>query len=426
MLPRMRTRGVGVIGYGVVGRGVVDILRDRRGALERAGGPYELIGVAVRQPGAAREGLDPSLVREVDRLLADPALDILVEVAGGVEAPFEWVRRALQAGKTVVTANKALLAERAVELHALVEQHGGRLFCEAAVAGGIPIIGVLDRGLVANRILLVEGILNGTCNYILTKMERERLSFDQALRLAQGEGFAEADPTLDVGGGDAAHKLAVLAGLVLGWPITAAQVYRQGIEALTAFDLQWAEQNGFRIKLLAIGRFHPDAVELRVHPTLVPKTRLISQVMDEFNAVAVEGDLAGSQLYQGRGAGRLPTASAVVADIVGALRDEPPLRARPRLDHPPRLVPMGEVISRHYLHLEVIDQPGVVAKVATALAQRGISITSMYQPEIDHGSQVPLVFTTHPAKDAQVTGALEALASEPFLVGHPVHVRMES
>ncbi len=421
----MRTRGVGLIGYGVVGGGVVEILRTRREALERAAGPFELIGVAVRDRSKPREELEPSLLRGIDELLSDPALDVLVEVAGGVDAPFEWVSRALTAGKTVVTANKALLAERADELHALLEAHRGRLFSEAAVAGGIPILQILDRGLVANRVLRVEGILNGTSNYILTRMEREQLSFEEALRRAQAQGYAEADPTLDIGGGDAAHKLAVLAGMVLGQPVSSRAVFRQGIDALTPFDLRWAEQNGFRIKLLALARFADDAVSLRVHPTLVPRSRLISQVMDEFNAIALEGDLVGPQLYQGRGAGRLPTASAVVSDLVHALRDEPPIRTRPSASKALNLVPIGQVLSRHYLHLEVIDQPGVVARIASALARRGISIASMYQPEVAHGSQVPLVFTTHPAEDERVTGALADLTSESFVVGPPVHIRME-
>ena len=421
----MRTRGVGLIGYGVVGGGVVEILRTRREALERAAGPFKLIGVAVRDRAKPREGLDASLLRGIDELLSDPALDVLVEVAGGVDAPFEWVSRALAAGKAVVTANKAMLAERAEELHEIIRAHKGRLFTEAAVAGGIPIIQVLDRGLVADRVLRLEGILNGTSNYILTRMEREQLPFQEALRLAQAQGYAEADPTLDIGGGDAAHKLAVLAGMVLGRPVPFSAVFRQGIDALTPFDLRWAEQNGFRIKLLALGRFAENAVSLRVHPTLVPRTQLISQVMEEFNAIALEGDLVGPQLYQGRGAGRLPTASAVVSDLVHALRDEPPLQARLSSPGPIALLPMGKVVSRHYLHLEVIDQPGVVARIASTLAKREISIASMYQPEVAHGSQVPLVFTTHPAEDERVTRALEDLGPESFLVGRPIHIRVE-
>lgn len=425
ILRTMASRGIGIIGYGVVGGGVVQILRDRRESLERAAGPFELIGVSVKTQRAERPGLDPSLIRDVDSLLADPRLSVLVEVAGGVAEPFSWVSRALKAGKTVVTANKALLAERAEEIHALLEAHGGRLLCEAAVAGGIPIIQALDRGLVANRIVRVDGILNGTCNYILTRMEKDRLSFDDALRLAQQKGFAEADPTLDVTGVDAAHKLAVLAGLVLGRPLPFASVFREGIGALTPFEFQWAEQNGFRLKLLAQARFGADSVELRVHPTLVARTRLISQVMEEFNALSVEGDLVGPQLYQGRGAGSAPTASAVVADIVHALRDEPPLRARPKVTGELRIIPVGDVVSRHYLHLEVIDQPGVVARVAAALARREISIASMFQPEVSHGERVPLVFTTHPAQDARITSALADLTTEPFMAGKPVHVRME-
>lgn len=418
-------KGIGLIGCGVVGQGVVEILRTRAEGLVRAAGPFKLVGVAVRDPSRPREGVSPELFTTPEKLIADPRVDVLVEVAGGVDAPFAWVSEALRAGKTVVTANKALLAERAEELHALLADHPGKLFCEAAVAGGIPIIQALDRGLVGNRVLQVEGILNGTCNYILTLMERQRLSYADALAQAQAKGFAEADPHLDVSGGDSAHKLAVLAGLVLERPVSSKEVFTEGIERISAFDLAWAEDHGFRIKMLAIGRFGEGGVELRVHPTLVPRTRLISQVMEEFNAVSLEGDLSGPQLYQGRGAGRMPTASAVVSDIVQALRGEPLLRARPKPFGEVRRIPIGEVESRQYLHLEVIDQPGVVAKVASALAANGISIASMFQPEVSHGSQVPLVLTTHRAQDAKVTRALESLARESFLVGAPVRIRME-
>jgi homoserine dehydrogenase len=418
---------VGVIGHGGVGQGVVQLLEERRELLTRIGGPFTLVGVAVRDPARPREGLAPGLLTTPEALLADPRLDVLVEVAGGVEPAFRWVAEALRRGKAVVTANKALLAERAEELESLRRESGGRLFCEAAVAGGLPILQVLDRGLLANRVVRVEGILNGTCNFILTRMERERLSFAEALARAQALGFAEADPGLDVSGGDTAHKLAVLASLATGHPVSSRGLFTEGIEKLTAFDLQWAEAHGLRVKLLAIGRFGGGRMELRVHPTLVPKSHLISQVMDEVNAVAVEGDLVGPQLYSGKGAGRLPTASAVVGDVAQALRGERPLGARPQEEGGPwRVVPMGEVVSRHYVHLEVVDRPGVVARVAGTLAAHGISIASLYQPEAAHGSQVPLVFTTHPAPDAALTRALAGLAAEPFLAAPAVHVRMEA
>ena len=418
-------KGIGLIGCGVVGQGVVDILRNRAEGLVRAAGPYRLVGVAVRDPSRPREGVPPELFTTPEKLVDDPRVDVLVEVAGGVDAPFAWASRALRAGKTVVTANKALLAERAEELHALLAEYPGKLYCEAAVAGGIPIIQALDRGLVGNRVLQVEGILNGTCNYILTLMERQKVSYADALAQAQAKGFAEADPHLDVSGGDSAHKLAVLASLVLERPVNSKEIFTEGIEQISAFDLAWAEDHGFRIKMLALGRFGERGVELRVHPTLVPRTKLISQVMEEFNAVSLEGDLSGPQLYQGRGAGRMPTASAVVSDIVQALRGEPLLRARPKPVGELRRVPIGEVESRQYLHLEVIDQPGVVAKVATALAANGISIASMFQPDVAHGTQVPLVLTTHRAQDAKVTQALASLSRESFLIGTPVRIRME-
>jgi len=421
----MKTRGIGVIGGGVVGSGVVKILRERAPALTRAAGPFELIGVAVRDLGRPREGIAPELCTSVDALLADPRLDLLVEVAGGVDAPFQWVSRALEAGKTVVTANKALLAERAEAMFALAQAHPGKLFFEAAVAGGIPIIAALDRGLAANRVVAVQGILNGTCNDLLSRMERTGCTFEAALAAAQAAGFAEADPTLDISGGDTAHKLAVLATLALERPINSAQIFTEGIAGITAFDLAWAEQHGYRIKLLGIGRFSEGHVELRVHPTLIARTRLLSQVMDELNAVQVEGDLSGPQLYSGRGAGQLPTASAVVSDVLQALRGESLLRARPVPREPPRQVPMGEVVSRHYVHLEVIDQPGVVAAVARALADSKISIASMFQPDVAHGSQVPLVFTTHPAPDAPVQAALDAIEKQSFLAGAPVRIRFE-
>ena len=415
---------IGIIGAGVVGQGVLQLLQERRQSLERAaGGPYEIAGVAVRDPSRPRDHLRSVRVCSPEELVGDPSIDLLIEVAGGVDEPFQWLSRALEAGKKVVTANKALLAERAEDIHALMRKHGHRLFFEAAVAGGIPIIQAVDRGLCANRILLVEGILNGTCNYLLTLMERDRLSFAEALGRAQAKGFAEADPTLDISGGDSAHKLAVLAMLALDRPINASQVFTEGIGSITAFDLEWAEKNGFRVKMLAIARFD-GAVELRVHPTLVRRSHLISQVMDEFNAVSIEGDLTGPQLYYGRGAGRFPTASAVVSDVVLALSGGRMLLGRPG-SSPTRLVSMGEVSSRHYVHLEVIDQPGVVAGIASAFAEAGISIASMYQPDVAHGSQVPVVFTTHAAVDAKVTQALETIEHQHFLVGNSVHIRME-
>jgi homoserine dehydrogenase len=257
-------------------------------------------------------------------------------------------------------------------------------------------------------------------------MERDKVSFEVALKEAQAKGFAEADPTLDISGGDAAHKLAVLATLALGQPVPVSKVAVEGIERITAFDLAWAESNGFRIKMLALGSFEQDQVELRVHPTLVSRSRLISQVMEEFNAVEIEGDLTGPQLYEGRGAGQKPTASAVVSDIVQALRGEPMLRTHPGSGRPLRFRPLDEVMSRHYVHLEVIDRPGVVATVARALADNAISIASMFQPDVDHGSQVPLVFTTHPSADASMRKALEQLRKEPFLKGRPVRIRMEA
>jgi homoserine dehydrogenase len=422
----MTPRGIGIIGYGNVGSAVARLLHERRPALEQAAqASYLLVGVAVKDLGRARPGLDTQLLASPEALAADPRVDVLVELAGGVEPAFQWVSTALRMGKQVVTANKAMLAERAVELAALLAESKGSLWCEAAVAGGIPIIQVLDRGLVANGILSLEGILNGTCNYLLTRMERDGLSYDAALALAQQKGFAEADPHLDVSGGDAAHKLAVLASLATGQPIRSSEVFTEGIEALTPFDLSWAEQNGYRIKMLGHARFGAEGLELRVHPTLVRRSRLISQVMEEFNAVSVEGDLTGTQLYQGRGAGALPTASAVLSDLVQALRGQPMLRARSSKAQL-RRVPMGEVVSPHYIHLEVLDQPGVVARVATAFAHRGISIKSMYQPEVAPDARVPVVFTTHPTADALVSEALASLDGQPFLATRPVRIRMET
>jgi homoserine dehydrogenase len=424
----MASKGIGLIGCGVVGQGVVDILRARREALTAVAGPHELVAVAVRDPKKARAGVAPGLLTTPEALVRDARVDLVVEVAGGVEGPFSWVREALERGKAVVTANKALLAERAEVLFPLFSAPGARLYCEAAVAGGIPVIHALDRGLVANRVLRLEGILNGTCNYLLTRMEKENLSFDAALKLAQEKGFAEADPTLDVSGGDAAHKLAVLAMLALGRPVPFSRVFVEGIQRLTAFDLAWAASNGMRIKLLATGRFNGGQVELRVHPTLVSKTRLLSQVMEELNAVELEGDLTGPQLYEGRGAGQRPTASAVVSDIVQALRGEPMLLgpARAPSGTEARFLPMDEVVSRHYLHLEVIDRPGVVAKLTATLADHAISIASMFQPDVAHGSQVPLVITTHPAKEEKMRQALAKMAAESFVQKPPVHIRMEA
>jgi len=348
---------------------------------------------------------------------------------GGATTAFDLIQQALQNGKHVVTANKALLAERGAELFATALKHRRHLLFEASVGGGIPIIRALREGLVANRILSIHGIINGTCNYILTRMNEEGLEFKDALAEAKRLGFAEADDSLDVDGHDTAHKAAVLAALAYGFWVPQGKLYTEGLRAVEKQDICYARKLGYGLKLLAIIKADPDgAVEVRVHPTLIPQSHILASVSGVFNAVLVRGDVVGDTLYYGRGAGGDPTASAVVSDLAQIAAHFPQEQKARNVGHEAlqsRLKTMDEIISRYYLRLLVVDRPGVLADVARVLASRQIGISSVIQPEAHAGETTALVLMLHDAPESQFQAAVREIAKIGAVKAPPVHLRVE-
>ncbi|BAS27617.1 homoserine dehydrogenase [Limnochorda pilosa] len=406
-----RPVGVALLGAGTVGTGVLRILeRHRERIAARAGGPLEVRRILVRSLDRHRPEVPASarLTTDSQAALDDPGVDLVVEVMGGEEPAQSLIRAALERGKHVVTANKSVLARAGGEL---LERYPQRLYFEASVAGGIPIIKPLQECLIANRLERVLGIVNGTTNYVLTRMDRAGLTFEQALAEAQAAGYAEADPTYDVDGLDAAHKLVILAMLAFEAPFGLDDVHVEGIGRVHPTDLAYAREFGYTVKLLAVARRH-DAVELRVHPALVPRDHPLASVEGVTNAVFVEGDAVGPLMFYGAGAGSLPTASSVVADMVEAARriratgQEPNGRIF-RDDRPP-IRPPSEMVSRFYLRFRVVDRPGVLAEIAGAFGRHRVSIESMIQK--GRGSEpVDLVFVTHPAREADLRLALDQI-----------------
>ncbi len=403
------------MGLGVVGSGVAAILRDKADVYARQiGVPLRLMRVLVRDVDKKRGvELDPSLLTaDPNALLDDPEIGMIIEVMGGEEPAYSYLRQALCANKFVVTANKEVMAKHGGELISLARQHNVDLLYEASVGGGIPIIAPLKRDLLANDILGLTAIINGTTNYILTAMSHAGQSFGDALADAQKLGYAEPDPTNDVEGIDAAYKLSVLATLAFHIDVHPEHVYREGITALGQRDFTYARELGYAIKLLAIGRKAGGAVEVRVHPALVPQTELLANVDGVLNAVQIEGDLMNRVLFQGPGAGSLPTTSAVIADALDAavsisnsvywphsLRREADLR----------IMPMGDVRTRYYLRVGAADEPGVLARTAGALSDGAISIASVIQKEVDGQKTAEIVIMTHEAREADMQRALDAI-----------------
>ncbi len=411
---------VGMVGLGTVGAGVARILTrhgDRVG--RRAGRSIDLKWVVVRDLKKPRD-VDFEGVRIVDdvrRVIDDPEIDVVVELIGGVDTARWIVLEALAAGKHVVTANKALLAEHGPEVFAAARKADRAVAFEAAVAGGVPIIGAIDVGLAANQIQSLAAILNGTCNYILTQMTQDGLAYDRALADAQALGYAEADPTLDVDGTDTAHKLAVLAQIAFGADVRAADVPRQGIDRLEIADINYARELGYAVKLLAHAKIGDGGLELRVGPSLVKRDLPLAQVHGAYNAVRIVGDAVGDVLFQGRGAGMAPTASAVVADLIDVATGRAAITARVldrwSTDSPPiPLLPASQGRRRNYLRFSIADRPGVVAALATILGDRGISIASVIQhepaPADEDGAPgpVPLVIMTHLAVERDLRAAV--------------------
>jgi homoserine dehydrogenase len=424
------TLRLGIAGLGTVGAGVLRLLRDNADMIAARAG-QEIVVTAVSARDRSRDRgvpLDGIAWFDDPLALAAADVDVVVELIGGSEGPAKALAEAaLAAGKSFVTANKALLAVHGAALGQIAEAGGLALGFEAAVAGGIPVIKSLREGLSANRITRVSGILNGTCNYILTVMREEKRDFDDVLADAQALGYAEADPSFDIDGVDAAHKLAILAGLAFGGPVDFAAVHVEGIRRISALDIAFAEELGYRIKLLGIARRSENGVELRVHPAMVPGQNLLAGVEGVFNAVLIEGDAVGQVFLQGRGAGAGPTASAVVADLVDIARGiRLPMFgvAGARLGDAEKIT-ISQHKGAYFLRLMVVDQPGVLAEVTAILRDSRISLESMLQHGRKPGEAVPIVFLTHETDEAAVADALARIAALPAVLEPPALIRIE-
>jgi homoserine dehydrogenase len=429
---------VGLFGLGVVGSGVVEILRRNRDLIQsRLGAEIRVTKAVTRHPRKARavslEGI--SVSDDPAAILDDPSIHIVVELMGGTELARTVVLKAIESGKAVVTANKALLAECAREIFPRAYAKGTPLGMEASVAGGIPVLRALREGLAGDRILEICGIVNGTCNYILSKMSAEGAAFEAVLAEAQKLGYAEADPTFDVDGHDAAHKLAVLVNLAYGTMVDYRAVYREGIRAVTPLDIDYARQLGFSVKLLAIGKLANGKVEARVHPTLVEREHLLSAVNGVFNAVFLTGDNVDATLFYGRGAGAAPTGGAVVSDLIDisrTLRQGGRARLPPLSVMPPHLrelpvLPIADVVSEYYLRFQVLDRAGVLARMTTVMGNHQISIRSMIQPDqaLHPGDPVQVILTTHRAREADVRASLALIEQMDFIQGPTQLLRIE-
>jgi homoserine dehydrogenase len=422
--------GIGLLGLGVVGSGVARILHEKAGVYARQiGVPLELRRVLVRDPKKERGfPIGPSLITtNASEILEDPAIEMVIEVMGAEQPAYDYLRSALEAGKFVVTANKEVMAKHGGDLLRLARAHNVDLLYEASVGGGIPIIAPLKRDLLANDILSVTAIINGTTNYILTSMGKGGGSFAEALAEAQRLGYAEADPTNDVEGIDAAYKLAILASLSFHVDVHPDDVYREGITKLAARDFAYARELGYAIKLLAIARRRNDRIELRVHPSLVPHEQLLASVDGVLNAVEIEGDLMSRVLFQGPGAGSLPTTSAVVADALDAAVSISnnvywPHSFRRETDVKP--LPIEQAESRYYLRIGVADEPGVLARVAGKLADDQISVASVIQKEVDGQAEAEIVIMTHDAMEAAMRRALDEIGRLAGVAGVEQMIRV--
>ncbi|HWS13655.1 MAG TPA: homoserine dehydrogenase [Rhodocyclaceae bacterium] len=433
----MKPINVALLGIGTVGGGTFTVLeRNQDEIARRAGRPIRITTVADKNLARIQE-VTQGRCRATDdafSVVADPDIDIVVELIGGCGVAKDLILKAIANGKHVVTANKALLAMHGNEIFAAAQARGVMVGFEAAVAGGIPIIKALREGLTANRIEWIAGIINGTTNFILSEMRDKGLGFDEVLREAQRLGYAEADPTFDIEGIDAAHKLTIMSAIAFGVPMQFDKCYTEGISRLTREDIRYAEELGYRIKLLGITKRTARGVELRVHPTLIPARRLIANVEGVMNAVLVKGDAVGATLYYGRGAGAEPTASAVVADLVDVTRLHtadpehrvPHLAFRPdRLSDLPML-PIGEVETAYYLRMRVEDKPGVLADITRILADQHISIDAMIQKEPAQGErQANIIMLTHQTLEKNVDAAIALIERLPTISGKVTRIRLE-
>ncbi len=426
---------VGLIGFGIVGTGVAKLFYEQGRRLDqRLGTPLRLTKIADLDLTADRGVRVPEgvLTGSTQDILDDPEIDIVIELIGGLEPALTFITKALESGKQVVTANKALLAHHGDDIFRLAEKKGGGLYFEAAVGGGIPLIRSIREGLAASRVHTISAILNGTSNYILTRMSQEGEPFDQVLAQAQAQGLAEADPTLDIEGIDAAHKLAILISLAFGGPLQFNNLQVEGITKVQAQDVTYAREFGYTIKLLAIAKRNGDTVEARVHPAMIPQDHVLAAVGGAFNAVHMTADPVGEVLFYGLGAGSAPTSSAVVGDVIEAARNVlsgntfrlPVLGEPGRLDRAMSLRPMAEHRSRYYLRMRALDQPGVLSTIAGVLAEHNMSIESVIQKGRSEKS-VPLVILTHKAREENLQKAIKELEGQDALENPPVFFRIE-
>ncbi|MCW5206200.1 homoserine dehydrogenase [Desulfobulbus sp. F5] len=430
----MKTVNVGLIGFGTVGSGLAAALfSQQERIMRRSGLRICLTKIAARSLVALPPEFSvATLTKDADEVIHDPNINILVELIGGIEPAKSYILKAIAAGKHVVTANKALLSQHGKELFAAAAAKGVEIGFEGSVGGGIPLIKALKEGLAANKILSVMGILNGTANYILTRMTEEKLPFAEALKEAQRLGFAEADPTYDVEGIDTAHKLAILMSIAYGMNIAPQQIATEGISKIKPVDIEFAREFGCRIKLLAVSRSVGESVEARVHPTMVPESHLLASISGASNAVEFCGDLCGSVLLSGQGAGRLPTGSAVAADVIDIARNiscrctcrVPALSYLPEYIIPRPVTPLSDLRCPCYLRITALDKPGVLAKIAAILSRYGISIESVIQKGRKESEPVAVVILTHTAIEAAVTVALREIDSLDTVAAPTVRIRM--
>ena len=437
----MKSIQVGLLGIGTVGSGVFTVLqRNQSEIVRRAGRGIEIAMVADLDTARAQLVVGPhvKVVNDARAVIANPDIDVVIELIGGYGIAKQLMLEAIEAGKHVVTANKALLAVHGTEIFAAASRKGVMVAFEAAVAGGIPIIKSLREGLSANRIQWIAGIINGTTNFILSEMRDKGLDFDVVLKQAQALGYAEADPTFDIEGVDAAHKAALMSAMAFGVPVQFDKAYVEGITKLGATDIKYAEQLGYRIKLLGLTKKTDKGIELRVHPTLVPNKRLIANVEGAMNAVMVHGDAVGTTMYYGKGAGSEPTASAVIADLVDiarlhsadATQRVPHLAFQPDAMSNSPVLSMGEVVTSYYLRLKVADEAGVLANVTSILAKAGISIDAVLQREADEvggegATQTDLIILTHDCVEARMDEALAQMQALSTVLAPIVRIRKE-
>ncbi|MCC2955973.1 homoserine dehydrogenase [Massilia sp. IC2-477] len=437
----MKPIKVGLLGIGTVGAGTFNVLqRNQEDIRRRAGRGIEITMVAARNLDKARGivGAGVEVVGDPFLVVNNPDIDIVVELIGGYELPRELVLKAIANGKHVVTANKALLALHGNEIFAAAQEKGVTVAFEAAVAGGVPIIKALREGLTANRIESVAGIINGTTNFILSEMREKGLDFATVLKQAQELGYAEADPTFDIEGVDAAHKLTIMSAIAFGIPVQFDKAYIEGISQLQARDIRYAEQLGYRIKLLGITRRtrteSGEGIELRVHPTLIPAARLIANVEGAMNAVLVQADAVGASLYYGKGAGSEPTASAVIADLVDVTRlaTVDPYCRVPHLAFQPNemtdvaIMPMAEITTSYYLRVYVKDQLGVMADLTRILADAGISIDAVLQKEPGDQVNLDIILLTHQTREKNIIAAIEKIENLPAVISKVTRIRLET